>query len=133
MTDIKHTPTHSPLPWKVSGSIDGSASVTVCLSQYIEIPKGYGQDFGSRLYFATNGSNPSLDANAAFIVKACNSFYEREELIREMVAALEGSVGALEFSLDFHRDLGNADISFAADKLDAVTKAITKAKGAINE
>lgn len=47
----------------------------------------------------------------------------------ELLAALEGAIGALEFSLEFHRDLGNSDIAFAADKLDAAVKAIAKARG----
>jgi hypothetical protein len=47
----------------------------------------------------------------------------------EMLAALEDAVGALEFSRDFHSDLGNEEQAFCQDKLDAATKAIAKAKG----
>ncbi|WP_374649046.1 hypothetical protein [Rhizorhabdus sp.] len=45
---------------------------------------------------------------------------EREQVL----SALRGAVGALEFSRDFHRDLSNAEQAFAQDKLDSVIAAI---------
>ena len=45
----------------------------------------------------------------------------------ELLAALQGAIGALEFSQDYHRDLGNEDQAFAADRLDAARSAIAKA------
>lgn len=50
-------------------------------------------------------------------------------VIDEMLAALEGAVGALEFSRDYHKDLGNEEQAFAQDRLDAALAAIAKAKG----
>ena len=47
----------------------------------------------------------------------------------ELLVALRGAVGALEFSRDYHRDLGNEDQAFAQDRLDAALKAISKAEG----
>ena len=47
-----------------------------------------------------------------------------------LLEALEGAIGALEFSRDYHSDLSNAEQAFAQDKLDAATKAIAKARGA---
>ena len=47
----------------------------------------------------------------------------------DLLEALRGAIGALEFSQDFHRDLGNEEQAFAADKLDAALKAIAKATG----
>lgn len=48
----------------------------------------------------------------------------------DLLEALKGAIGALEFSLDFHRaDGSNTDIAFAADKLEAAQKAIAKAIG----
>ena len=47
----------------------------------------------------------------------------------EMLDALKGAIGALEFSRDFHSDLGNEEQAFAQDKLDAALKAIAKATG----
>lgn len=47
----------------------------------------------------------------------------------DLLCALKGAIGALEFSLDYHRDLGNEDIAFAADRLDAAKSAIAKATG----
>ena len=47
----------------------------------------------------------------------------------ELLAALEGAIGALEFSRDYHSDDGsNEDQAFAQDTLDAARKAIAKAK-----
>ena len=47
----------------------------------------------------------------------------------DMYAALEGAIGALEFSRDYHGDLGNEDQAFAQDKLDAAVAALAKARG----
>lgn len=46
----------------------------------------------------------------------------------DLLEALEGAIGALEFSRDFHSDLSNAEQAFAQDKLDAARAAITKAR-----
>jgi hypothetical protein len=50
----------------------------------------------------------------------------------DLLAALKGAVGALEFSRDYHADLGNEDQAFAQDRLDAATKAISKAESDVN-
>jgi len=47
----------------------------------------------------------------------------------ELLEALQGAVGALEFSRDYHSDLSNAEQAFAQDRLDAALKAIAKATG----
>ena len=47
----------------------------------------------------------------------------------ELYEALAGAIGALEFSRDYHNDLGNEEQAFAQDKLDAATKALAKARG----
>lgn len=49
--------------------------------------------------------------------------------VQELYEALAGAIGALEFSRDYHSDLGNEDQAFAQDKLDAATKALAKARG----
>ena len=46
-----------------------------------------------------------------------------------LLEALKGAIGALEFSRDYHSDLGNEDQAFCQDKLDAALKAIAKAEG----
>jgi len=46
-----------------------------------------------------------------------------------LVAALKGAIGALEFSRDYHSDLGNEEQVFAQDKMDAAINAIAKAEG----
>lgn len=45
------------------------------------------------------------------------------------IAALKGAVGALEFSRDYHKDLGNEEQAFCQDRLDAALKAIFYAEG----
>lgn len=48
----------------------------------------------------------------------------------DLLEALRGAIGALEFSRDYHRDLGNEEQAFTQDKLDAAVNAIAKATGA---
>jgi hypothetical protein len=43
-------------------------------------------------------------------------------------AALEGAIGALEFSRDYHADLSDAEQAFCQAKLDAARAAIAAAK-----
>lgn len=43
--------------------------------------------------------------------------------------ALKGAIGALEFSRDFHHDLGNEEQAFAQDKLDLALSAIAEYEG----
>ena len=48
----------------------------------------------------------------------------------DLLAALQGAIGALEFSRDYHKDLGNEEQAFCQDRLDAALNAIAKATGA---
>lgn len=48
---------------------------------------------------------------------------------RPLLKALEGAIGALQFSRDYHSDLDNEDQAFCQDKLDAAMRAIAAAKG----
>jgi hypothetical protein len=51
----------------------------------------------------------------------------------ELYEALEGAIGALEYSVDCARDDGdNSDIDFAQSKLDAALNALAKARGEAN-
>lgn len=54
---------------------------------------------------------------------------KEQELFDEMLEALRGAIGALEFSRDYHMDLNNEEQAFAQDKLDAARYAIEKAEG----
>lgn len=47
----------------------------------------------------------------------------------DLLEALRGAIGALEFSRDYHMDLNNEEQAFAQDKLDAAHAAIAKAEG----
>lgn len=88
------------------------------------------ENFGFNVVHYINGDKFDLarvakcseEANAAFIARACNSHYE-------LLNALKDAVGALEFSREFHSDLGNEEQAFAQDKLDAALNAIAKAEG----
>jgi hypothetical protein len=60
-------------------------------------------------------------ANEAFARVAVNSH-------DALVEALRGAIGALEFSRDYHKDLGNEEQAFAQDRLDAAIRALEEAK-----
>lgn len=47
-----------------------------------------------------------------------------------LLDALKGSIGALQFSVDFHDDLPADEQAFAKSRLDAALDAIAKAEGA---
>ncbi len=73
---------------------------------------------------ATTWSSGVKDAklHAEFIAVACSCHHD-------LVEALKGAIGALEFSRDFHGDLSNEEQAMAQDKLDAALSAIAKAEG----
>ncbi|MFE0233494.1 hypothetical protein ACFW0F_06105 [Brucella anthropi] len=51
----------------------------------------------------------------------------------DLYEALQGAIGALEYSVDCARDDGNnSDIDFAQSKLDAALTALAKARGEAN-
>lgn len=57
-------------------------------------------------------------ANAHLVAAASN-----------LLKALEGAIGALEFSRDYHSDLSNEEQAFAQDRLDDAINALAKARG----
>lgn len=77
---------HTPGPWIKDSGIDAQASVTVELSHSVYIPPGIGQDFGSKVYFAANRFNPSLEANARLIA-AAPDLLEALNLTYELLSA----------------------------------------------
>lgn len=54
---------------------------------------------------------------------------EADAIVSGLVKAVEGSIGALEFSRDFHSDGSNADQAFAQDRLDDATSALAAVRG----
>lgn len=94
---------HTPGPWVANGhnvhTRPDESAVCVCVSM------------GTR-------NNAEASANARLIASA-----------PELLEALEGAIGALEFSRDYHADLGNEDQAFAQSMLDAALSAIAKARG----
>lgn len=119
MSESKHTPGAGPwtlIPprpydgddldlegsFYTPGSIEDADGNPVCL---LGDPAGSGTMF-------ENGANARLIASAP-----------------DLLEALRGAIGALEFNRDYHSDLGNEDQAFAQDRLDAATKAILKATG----
>ena len=71
-------------------------------------------------FMAHNPDDNTALENAAHVITAAGDLFE----------ALKGAIGALEFSRDYHKDLGNEDQAFAQDRLDAALKAIARATGA---
>ena len=57
-------------------------------------------------------------------VAAWNKRTSQSEIAR-LRTALEGAIGALEFSRDYHSDLGNEEQAFAQDRLDAALAALS--------
>lgn len=89
-----------------------------------------------------NGGKPPFQLTDAIIERGWRIAHEAHEdqaewdrhqaladAAPDLLSALQGAIGALEFSQDYHRDLSNSEQAFAADKLDAARAAITAALG----
>ncbi len=96
---------HTPGPWVIRREIDGLTVLGGPNNEAIWCIAGY-----------LPGGTGEMEANARLIAAA-----------PDLLDALQGAIGALEFSQDYHRDLGNEDQAFAADRLDAARAAIAKA------
>jgi hypothetical protein len=105
---------HTATPWEIDGvlTIDGVKTK-------------------ASIYPSFEDDTKTLDAkpiayigyeDAAFIVRAVNAH-------QALVDALQGAIGALEFSRDYHTDLGNEEQAFCQDKLDAALAALKLAEG----
>jgi len=86
MTD---TPAHTPLPWGVEeGHIQRDSNGI----RYWQITDG--QDAIACNQFCYAGNHPAMNAaNAAFIVRACNSHYQLVGALREAIDAIEDDRG----------------------------------------
>ena len=72
--------THSPLPWKLDLDNEGNGS----FHEWYDITDTHGYILG-RVPLSRFQENRTLqEANAAFIVRACNSYYEMREFIKEI-------------------------------------------------
>jgi len=129
MTDIKHT----PLPWVVSGEDESDGLPFIG----IETPFR-GEDTKIISHVQPNNDEGEFlqlcdedQANAAFIVRACNAYYENEAIKVELLEALE----AVQSQVDcFHTILVNAkgrddNKETKAAILQTVRAAIARAKG----
>lgn len=110
---------HTAGPWRVdvNGGEDWSVDYDGPSSQYMTICGGR----RAPVAFAVEPNafrDGEIEANARLIAAA-----------PELLEALKAAIGALEFSQDYHRDLGNEDQAFAADRLDAARSAIARAQG----
>ncbi len=122
MTSIKHT----PLPWsswRGKSHIIGEGSEVIRNNRPICRCKG---DY----HFYNN-----YEANAEFIIKACNSYYDsqatiasQEETIRELVEVLEDCVEYSSLSEEY-RPIPNTERELMED----IESAISKAKGQTDE
>ena len=97
---------HTPGPWSVAYLDDNGQSVV----------KGEHTEIATCWHHCVGSIEAQMHANARLIAAA-----------PDLLAALQGAIGALEFSQDYHRDLGNEDQAFAADRLDDARAAIAKA------
>lgn len=83
---------HTPLPWglrtKMAEHLSPPAFVAYIEEQSFLDGNGYRGGIASLQGYPSGGSatqsNDECKANAAFIVKACNSYYEREALIADL-------------------------------------------------
>lgn len=114
-------PKHTPRPWRVIIDDTGgpNSGWPLCISADDDEDKTVVRQGGQWPYeWDAAMSQREAVANAHLIATA-----------PDLLDALKGAIGALEFSQDFHRDLGNEDQAFAADRLDAARAAIAKATG----
>lgn len=104
---------HTPGPWSFDyGTVPPDGPGT-----YADIYV----DGGDTIIAHFNNQIPEGLANARLIAAA-----------PALLKALRGAIGALEFSRDYHSDLGNEEQAFCQDKLDAAHKAIAQATGGEN-
>ena len=68
------------------------------------------------------------EAFAPVLVDMVNSYASSQAEIERLRTALQGAIGALEFSRDYHSDLGNEEQAFAQDRLDAALSALSGSK-----
>ena len=75
---------HTPLPWTLQRAArgwDGGRGDSICAdSQVLARVTGFGYPFGT-------GQHPASDANAEYIVKACNNYPAMLEALRDVAAA----------------------------------------------
>lgn len=122
---------HTPGPWKLSQSTQFPFDLVVHAS---------GEEILSmRLWAHASGQKTPADAMDGVGFKGDERNQVRAALARQvadltlasaapdLLEALKGAIGALEFSQDYHRDLGNEEQAFVADRLDAALAAIAKA------
>lgn len=104
---------HTPLPWRIKTPAHAT----------IEGEKIHSYDDGWTKYYGNVANicdGKDREANAAFIVRACNSHYD-------LLEALERAMPYLEDAANDCRDTPNE----AAHILDAMKRACAKAKGEV--
>ena len=91
---------HTPLPWKVEPIYNNKTGE---IQYYI---KDINQDTIADLYFtrSIDGEtkffpHPNSEANAAFIVRACNSHYELLEALKDLTDAIKDGMGKSAINL----------------------------------
>lgn len=105
----------TPGPWQIEGRRGGGYIISAGVNAERDGPSGYVGVLDPIFYVA--GERPEeLAANAKLVAAA-----------PALLEALKGAIGALEFSRDYHTDLGNEEQAYCQDKLDAATKAIALA------
>lgn len=93
MTDTKQE--HTPLPWHIHQTVsplNGKPCVALH-AEYEKDGKHRHHYLGTCDLVQWNGemaANP--DANAEFIVTACNAYYDNQQTIRELIKGLESQI-----------------------------------------
>lgn len=90
------------------------------------------------IHATVNGSSTSLPSMQQQLLGGWSELgalkssarYHRGDIVDALEDALRGAIGALEFSRDYHRDLGNEEQAFCQDKLDAANAALAKLENA---
>lgn len=119
----EHEHTHTPIPWEIYDVHEGMGEIwNVGHSQMIaHTQAGWGAGLKNR--------NILRQTNAEFIVTACNSYYDQQETINELVEALQEASKMLDHVFF---NYGSVIRSEETDNRDAVirkaTQALTRAK-----
>ena len=111
---------HTPGPWQIEGRRGAGYIISAGTNAERDGPADYVGVLDPMFYVAGERAD-ELAANARLAAAA-----------PALLEALRGAIGALEFSRDYHSDLGNEEQAFCQDKLDAALKAITQATGGEN-
>lgn len=103
---------HTPGPWFTYDNRDLNDAIWIGPERFVSV---------AEVRMGADDVPGDLEANARLIAAA-----------PALLEALKGAIGALEFSRDYHTDLGNEEQAYCQDRLDAALRAIAQATGGDN-